>query len=154
VGKIQAEIKTSFGRIIVEGSSPNELLETLKSLPENFVDELEIIISGSMFVGKKGFNEIVRLTDEGPILISKSKLTHYEAVGLTIYFSKNKTSTASQINRLLECAGMKIQVSSRLNEMAWKGLIYKPDPSGSEWRLSPKGERWLEENVLARLKTT
>jgi len=155
MGRIQAEIKTSFGKIVIEGSDINDLLETLKTMPENFLNELETAISDGILSFKKiKTGGVVKLTGEGPVIVSKNRLTHYEAIGLTLYFSKGKRSTSSQITRLLKRAGINPRVSSRLNEMAKRGLIFKPDPAGVEWKLSSKGEEWIEERVMPRLKPT
>ncbi|MEM2564910.1 MAG: hypothetical protein QXQ42_04385 [Candidatus Bathyarchaeia archaeon] len=155
LGRIQVEIRTSFGRLIVEGSSAREVLEALETLPENFIDELETVVSGKIASARdRTFNGIVKPTDIGPVLILKDSraLTHYEAVGLILYFSEKRSNKPSQISRLLECSGINVQVSSRLNEMAKRGLVYKPTPDSSEWTLSPKGERWIEEEVLPKLR--
>lgn len=155
VGRIQVEIRTSFGRLIVEGSSAKEVLEALETLPENFIGELETVVSGKIASAKdRTLNGIVKPTEIGPVLILKNSkvLTHYEAVGLILYFSEKRSNKPSQISRLLECSGINVQVSSRLNEMAKRGLVYKPTPESSEWTLSPKGERWIEEEVLPKLK--
>jgi len=155
LGKIQAEIKTSFGKIIIEGSTASDLLETLKSLPENFISDLESAVSKATMLNiNKGFNNLVKLTESGPVLILKDPkiITQYEAIGLILYFSKNKSGKPSQIRQLLEYSGIKTHVSSRLNEMAKRGLVLKSSSDDSEWTLSPRGERWVEEEILSKLK--
>ncbi len=156
LGRIQAEIKTSFGKIIIEGLTASDLLDTLKSLPENFVSEIEAVISEIVIPGKGNveFNDIVKITDVGPVLIIKDTkiITHYEAVGLILYFSENKSGRPSQIRRLLEYSGLRVQVSSRLNEMAKRGLVFRPTLERPEWTLSPKGELWIEEEVIPKLR--
>ena len=156
LGKIQAEIKTSFGKIIVEGLTASDLLDTLKSLPENFVNEIEAVVSEMVMPDKDNieYNDIVKFTDVGPVLILKDtkRITHYEAVGLILYFSENRSSRPSQIRRLLEYSGLRVQVSSRLNEMAKRGLVFRPTLEKPEWTLSPKGEFWIEEEVIPKLR--
>ncbi len=154
MGRIQAEIKTSFGKVVIEGSTADDLLNTLKSLPENFVSELETVVSGMVVASKGGkFSDLVKITDDGPVLILKDvdQITHYEAVGLILYFSENRSNKPSQIRRLLEYSGLKPQVSSRLNEMAKRGLVFKPTLRKPKWTLSPRGERWIEKDVLPKL---
>ncbi|MEM2325807.1 MAG: hypothetical protein QXG94_02275 [Candidatus Bathyarchaeia archaeon] len=153
--KIQAEIKTSFGKIVVEGSTINEVVTAINSFPENLIVELERIVLRMLSQStNKEYEGIVKVTEEGPILVLKdaSGITQYEAIALTLYFSKNRCSKPSTIRRLLEYSGIKLQVSSRLNEMAKRGLVFKPIPGRAEWALSPKGERWVEEEVLPKLK--
>jgi len=41
-------------------------------------------------------------------------------------------------------------VPARLNEMTKKGRVFKPDPNRPEFKLTVQGERWIEEEVLAR----
>ncbi len=156
MGRIQAEIKTSFGKIVIEGSSADELLNTLKSLPENFINEVEEMVSKIIIQGsEREFDEIVRFTEEGPILVLKDTkvITHYEAIGLILYFSKDKSSRPSQIRRLLKYSGINSQVSSRLNEMAKRGLVFKPNVGKPYWMLSPKGDQWIEDEVLPKLRS-
>lgn len=156
MGRIQAEIKTSFGKIIIEGSNVDELINTLKSLPENFVSEVEEVISRIVTQENgKEFDKVVRFTEKGPILILKDTkaITHYEAIGLILYFSRSKSSRPSQIRHLLKYSGINSQVSSRLNEMAKRGLVVKPSVGKPYWMLSPKGEQWIEDEVLPKLRS-
>jgi predicted transcriptional regulator len=158
LGKIQAEINTSFGKIVVEGSTPNEVLEVLKCLPSTFISDLEILISEITSLGKKEkaekANSMVKYTEEGPILLlsDPKSITHCEAIGLLLYFLENRSGGPSQIRRLLEHSGINIQVSSRLNEMYKRGLVFKSASRKPEWTLSPKGERWVEEEILPKLR--
>ncbi|MEM1586192.1 MAG: hypothetical protein QXX99_03060 [Candidatus Bathyarchaeia archaeon] len=160
MGRIQAEINMPFGKVVIEGSTPKDLLEILEHLPEDFFSNLETLISKKIVVGcgasPEKINSIVKYTDEGPVLVLKDpgSITHYEAIGLLLYFFKNKRCSPSHIRRLLKYSGISIQVSSRLNEMFRKGLVFKPSPKESEWTLTPKGERWVEEEVLPRVIKT
>jgi hypothetical protein len=45
-------------------------------------------------------------------------------------------------------------VPARLNEMTKRGLVFKPDPGRPEFKLTLQGEKWVEEEVLPRLKGT
>ncbi len=154
MGKIQARIKTSFGEIVVEEDGAEELVRTLRTLPADFVHNLEFIVAARTFsVPARAFEGIIEFAKEGPILTSKSRLTHYEAIGLILYASNERTNSATQISRLLERSGLRPRVSSRLNEMAKRGLVYKPDPTEAGWRLTAQGERWIEEIVLPKTST-
>lgn len=160
MGKIQAEINVSFGKIIIEGTTPNDLLETLEKLPENFFRSVENLVSEKVSLSREERPEkaesIVRYTDMGPILVLKdpSSITHCEAIGLLLYFLKDKICKPSQLRYLLQCSGLSIQVSSRLNEMFKKGLVFKPTSREAGWTLTPKGERWVEEEVLPKVVKT
>jgi hypothetical protein len=152
MGKFQARIKTSFGEIVVEENSAEDLLRVIGTLPKDFVNELESTISAKT-VSTTGImlNSIIESTNEGPIIVSKARLTHYGAIGLILYASDERIETASQISRLLEYSGIRPKTSSRLNEMAKRGLVYKPNPSESGWRLTAQGERWIEDTVLPKI---
>jgi hypothetical protein len=38
--------------------------------------------------------------------------------------------------------------------MTKRGLVFKPDPARPEFKLTLQGEKWVEEEVLPRLKGT
>jgi len=95
---------------------------------------------------------IIEITTEGPIITTREKLTHYEAIGLVLFASDEKTSTATQIKRLLASSGIRSMVPARLNEMTKRGIVFKPDPAKPDFKLTTQGERWVEEEVLAKLR--
>jgi hypothetical protein len=95
---------------------------------------------------------IIELTTEGPVIVTREKLTHYEAIGLVLYASEEKTNTASQISKLLESSGIKSMVPARLNEMTKRGQVFKPDPNKPEFKLTIQGEKWVEEEVISKLR--
>ena len=43
-------------------------------------------------------------------------------------------------------------VPARLNEMTKRGLVFKPDPARPESKLTVQGEKWIEDEVLPRLR--
>ena len=153
MAKIRARIKTGFGEIEVEGESARELIEALKSITPEFVDEISILIS-SKIVGaaKVGLEGIVELTTEGPVVTTREKLSHYEAIGLVLIALEQKISSTTKINDLLKSSGIKAMVPARLNEMTKRGLVFKPDPARPEVKLTVQGEKWIENDVLPRLK--
>ncbi len=154
MAKIRVQIKASFGEIVVEGESPQEILETLKDMSPKFVEEISDLVSGRLEPSMRTQLEgIIEPTTEGPIVTTREKLTHYEAVGLVLFASDEKANTAAQISRLLTSSGIKAMVPARLNEMTKRGLVFKPDPSRPEFKLTTQGDRWVEEEVLARLKS-
>ena len=153
MGKIQVRIKAPFGEIVVEGDSAQEILTTLKTMPPQFMSEIGNLISAKLTPPiKTQLEGIVELTTEGPIITTREKLTHYEAIGMILYASEGKTSTAAQISRLLAASGIKSMVPARLNEMTKRGLVFKPDPVRPEFKLTTQGERWIEEEVLVKLR--
>ncbi len=155
MGKIRIQIVAPFGKIVVEGDSAQEILAMLKTMPPEFMSEVGDLISAKLAPPTKTLLEgIVELTTEGPIITTRRKLTHYEAIGLTLFASNEKTNTAAKISRLLEAGGIKSMVPARLNEMTKRGVIFKPDPIRPEFKLTTQGERWIAEEVLTKLRGT
>jgi predicted transcriptional regulator len=150
--RIEARIKTQFGEIVVEGDSPQEILEVLEAIPENFMDKISTLVSSKVVPSKAQLKGIIEYTTEGPVIVARENLTHYEAIGLVLYASDDKRNTAAQITKLLESSGIKCMVPARLNEMTKRGQVYKPDPNKPEFKLTVQGERWIEDEVLARLR--
>ena len=104
MGKIQVRVKTGFGEVIVEGANVEEILGLLGSISSDFMGEVSGLVSTRMTSPLKTRLEgIIELTTEGPIVTTRQKLTHYEAIGLTLYSSEGK-STAPEI---LEQIGLK-----------------------------------------------
>ena len=153
MGRIKTRIKAPFGEIVLEGENPKELLEIIKSIPENFIEEVTSLISGRLTPPIKAQLEgIVEFTTEGPVITTRKKLTHYEAIGLILYSMENNMATAAQISKLLESSGIKSMVPARLNEMTKRGLVFKPNPSKPDFKLTVQGKRWIEDEVLPKLR--
>jgi hypothetical protein len=152
VKRIEARIKTPFGEVVIEGENPKEILSILETMPENFVEKLSEFVSNRLMPSGAQLKGIVELTTEGPVVVTREKLTHYEAVGLVLYASEDKTNTASQISKLLESSGIKSMVPARLNEMTKRGQVFKPDPNKTEFKLTIQGEKWIEEEVISKLR--
>lgn len=153
MGKIKATIKVPFGEIVLEGENPKEIIEILNSMPENFIEEITNLVSGKLTPPVKAQLEgIVEFTTEGPVITTRKKLTHYEAIGLILYSMEDNAATAAQISKLLESSGIKSMVPARLNEMTKRGLVFKPNPSMPEYKLTVQGKKWMEEEVLPKLR--
>ncbi len=150
--KIEARIKTPFGEIIVEGENPTEILSALESFPQDFVEKLGNFVSNRLLPSEAQLKGIIEHTTEGPVIIARENLTHYEAIGLTLYASDEKKNTAAQVTKLLESSGIRCMVPARLNEMTHRGQVFKPDPNRTEFKLTMQGERWVEDDVLAKLR--
>ena len=150
--QIKARIKTPFGEVVIEGETPQEILSLLESIPENFVEKLTDFVSNRLIPSGAQLKGIVELTTEGPVIVTRENLTHYEAVGLVLYASDEKKNTAAQIQKLLESSGIKSMVPARLNEMTKRGQVFKPDPNKPEFKLTIQGEKWVEEEVLSKLR--
>ncbi len=150
--RIEARIKTPFGEVVIEGETPKEILAMLETMPENFVEKLSDFVSNKLMPSGAQLKGIIELTTEGPVVVTREKLTHYEAVGLVLYASEERTNTAAQITRLLESSGIKSMVPARLNEMTKRGQVFKPDPNKPDFKLTIQGEKWIEEEVISKLR--
>ena len=153
MGKIKVRVKTPFGEIIVEGENSQEILNTLKTTPPQFVNEVSGLVSSNLTPSlKTQLDGIIEITTEGPIITTREKLTHYEAIGLILFASDQNSNTATHIKRLLASSGIRSMVPARLNEMTKRGIVFKPDPSRTEFKLTTQGERWVEEDVLTKIR--
>ena len=150
--KIETRIKTPFGEIVLEGENPQEILDMMSIFPQDFMEKLSNFVSSRVIPSGAQLKGIIESTTEGPVIVARENLTHYEAIGLTLYASEEKKSTAALITKLLESSGIKCMVPARLNEMTKRGQVFKPDPNRPEFKLTMQGERWVEDDVLARLR--
>ena len=150
--RMEARIRTPFGEVVIEGDSPQEILSMLESVPENFVEKLSDFVSNRLVPSGAQLKGIVEPTTEGPVIVTRENLTHYEAVGLVLYASGDRKNTAAQVAKLLESSGIKSMVPARLNEMTKRGQVFKPDPAKPEFKLTIQGEKWVEDEVLAKLR--
>ncbi|MFQ6068520.1 MAG: hypothetical protein ACE5KD_03150 [Candidatus Bathyarchaeia archaeon] len=152
-GHLRIRVKVPFGEVIVEGDSAKEILEMLKDMPPEFMEKIGSLVSSRLTPPLQAQLEgIVEFTTEGPVITARRKLTHYEAIGLILYASEDKMSTATQVDRLLQSSGIKSMVPARLNEMTKRGLVFKPDPKRPKFRLTAQGEKWVGEEVVPKLK--
>lgn len=152
-GTIRIQIKAPFGEVIVEGESPEEVIDVLEGMPSGLMQKIDELVSAKLTPPlNTQLKGIVELTTEGPVIATRHKLTHYEAIGLVLFASGGGTETANQINVLLQSSGMKSMVPARLNEMTKRGLVFKPDRVRPEFKLTSQGGKWIKETVLPRLK--
>ncbi len=150
--KIEARIRTSFGEIFVEGDTPQEVLGLLESFPPDFMEKVTGFVSSKIVPSGALLKGIVEFTTEGPVIVARENLTHYETVGLILYASNERKSTAAQIQKLLESSGIKCMVPARLNEMTKRGQVFKPDPNRTDFKLTIQGEKWIEKDVVTKLR--
>ena len=152
MNRVEVRLKTPFGEIVVEAENAQEVLKILEGFPEGFVEKIGGFVSTRLLPSQVQLKGIVESTTEGPVIVAHEDLTHYEAIGLTLYASDEKKSTAAQLTKLLESSGIKCMVPARLNEMTKRGQVFKPDPKRPEFKLTMQGERWVEDDVLSKLR--
>ena len=136
----------------MKARTPRKSLTCLAVIPENFVEKLSDFVSNRLTPSGAQLKGIIEPTTEGPVIVTRENLTHYEAVGLVLYASEERKNTAAQIQKLLESSGIKSMVPARLNEMTKRGQVFKPDPNKPEFKLTIQGEKWVEEEVLTKLR--
>jgi hypothetical protein len=146
-------VKTSFGEVAVEGSSTREVVEMLEGFSPEFMERVGGAVASKLTAPLQAQLEgLVEFTTEGPVITTRTKLTHYEAIGLVLYACEGRTASAAIVERLLQSSGVRSMVPARLNEMTKRGLVFKPDPARPEFRLTVTGEKWVEDEVVARLR--
>jgi hypothetical protein len=150
--RISAKVKTAFGEIVFEGETAKEIMDLLENVPADFVEKVSGFVSEKLTPSGAQLKGIIEQTTEGPVVVTRENLTHYEAVGLILYASEDKRNTAAQITKLLESSGIKSMVPARLNEMTKRGQVFKPDPTKPDFKLTIQGEKWVEDEVLSKIR--
>jgi len=153
MNKIEVHVRTPFGEVVVEAENAQEILKILEAFPEGFMERVGGFVQNRLMPSNVQLKGFIESTTEGPVIIAREDLTHYEAIGLTLFASEGRKSTAAQITKLLESSGIKCMVPARLNEMTKRGQVFKPDPNRPEFKLTMQGERWVEDDVLNKLKS-
>ena len=151
--KIILAIKTPFGEIRVSGETPSELLETIDSLDKGFVGEVNEKISNLLSTQTKdNLKGIIEIERNGPVIVTKKRLSHYGAIGLILYGMRNHQASSREIQGRLSASGKKVTVPARLHEMRKRGHIFKPVDRAPYYKLSSKGVKWIEEDILPELR--
>ena len=152
--RLRVTIKTGYGAIEVSGGSPEEVLEGLGWLTPEYVSRInEAASEAAASEAEDSLKGIIRVDREGPTIVSREELSHYEAIGLILYAMKNFEATSKQMRERLVSSGKKVTVAARLHEMRARGHVFKPEKKGSKYKLTSKGVKWIEDDVLARLSS-
>jgi hypothetical protein len=150
--RLKVTIKTSYGAMEVSGESTEEVKEGLGWLTHELISQInERASEVAASEAEDSLNGIIRVDREGPTIVSREELSHYEAIGLILYAMKNFEATSKQIRERLVSSGKKVTVAARLHEMRTRGHVFKPEKKGSMYKLTSKGVKWIEEDVLRRL---
>ena len=152
--RLRVTIETGYGAIEVSGESPEEVLEGLGWLTSEYVSRINEIASEATADVEDSLRGIVRIDDEGPAIVSREDLSHYEAIGLVLYAMEGREATSKEISERLVSSGKKVAVAARLHEMRERGQVFKPDSKESLHKLTAKGVKWIEEDLLRRLRDT
>ena len=149
--RLRVTIETGYGAIEVSGESPEEVLEGLGWLTSEYLSRVNEIASEATADDGNSLRGIIRIDDEGPTIVSREDLSHYEAIGLVLYAMENREATSKELRERLASSGKKVALAARLHEMRRRGQVFKPD---SRHKLTANGVKWIEEDVLRRLRDT
>ncbi|TEU08288.1 hypothetical protein E3J20_08890 [Candidatus Bathyarchaeota archaeon] len=153
MARITCAIKTPFGEIRVSGESPDEVLDALQDIDQVFVKKVNEKVSDILTTqAKDDLKGIVEVGRDGPIIVTKEKLSHYECIGLVLYSLRDHQSSSRGILKRLSASGKKVTVPARLHEMRKRGHIFKPVDKAPYYKLTTKGVKWIEEDVIPPLK--
>jgi len=151
--KLQLNIDTDYGTLTVSGDTQDEILEALALLTDDFLDKISEKLSIlDLKQTEDRLRNIVRIGQNGPVIVTRADISHYEAIGLVLYSMKNQEATSKRIRERLEASGKEIIVAARLNEMRKRGHIFKPSGKGSEYRLTSKGMAWVDDEVVEKIR--
>ena len=151
--KLQLNIETDYGTLTVSGDTQEEILDALSLLTDEFLDEISDKLSVlDLKQTEDRLRNIVRIGQNGPVIVTRAEISHYEAIGLVLYSMKNQEATSKKIRERLEASGKDVIVAARLNEMRKRGHVFKPSGKGSEYRLTSKGMAWVDNEVVEKIK--
>jgi len=151
--EIMLAIKTPFGEIRVSGETHEEIMEALERLDQSFVGDVNERVSNLLSTqAKDTLKGIVDLGKDGPVIVTKKRLSHYSAIGIILYGMKDHMASSRDIQGRLTASGKKVTVPARLHEMRKRGHIFKPVDRAPYYKLSSKGVKWIEEEILPDLR--
>lgn len=152
--KVRVIVKRPYGDVEVEGDSLDEVVEGLETFPEwlaiidNLVTGLEAAPAEEEEEPLRG---IVEMSTDGPLItVPRDRLTDREAIGILLNANDPEPMEPKDIGRLLRMSGRpSAGYGSRLSEMRREGQIIR---DGGAYRLSAAGKRWVEEELVTKLK--
>ena len=147
--KITLTVKTQFGDIQITGETPEELLKGVDWLTKDYLIQLNEKTSGLISMqALDHLKDVVEMRRDGPILVCREEISHYEAIGLLLYAMKGYQATGKELKVSLDESGRKVIVPARLHEMVKKGLLFRPEGRGGIYKMTAKGVKWVEKEVL------
>ena len=116
--KLYINIETNYGTLTVQGDSQEEILEALDLLTEDFLEQVnEKVALLELKDVQSELDGIVRVTVDGPVIVTRAELSHYEVIGLILYSMRHHQATSKQLRDRIEASGKDVIVPARLNEM-------------------------------------
>ncbi len=156
----ELKVSLSYGDLKVDFSGPPE--SVLRSI-DNFVSnripafnlakKLSLNYSTAELV--EGFKDYVRITPEGPRVISTSNLSDKEVVAAQLVALRIASETGSSksasasLSSLQELTGLNPKtLSSRLSELSKAGFVVREaSEDGTKFRISTQGIAWLRDSL-------
>ena len=107
--RITLSINTPFGEIEVSGETPEEVLDALERLDQKFIGEVNERVSELLATqAKDDLKGVVEVGRDGPIIVTKKKLSHYACIGLILYCVRDHQASSREITRRLTASGKKV----------------------------------------------
>ena len=151
--KLTVRVRTQYGELEVTGDTPEDLLNGLGQLDKELVATInEKITSVVATESQDHLRGIVEARRDGCLIVYRGDLSHYEAIGLVLYASRDYQGSSKEVKQSLSMSGLKVMVPARLNEMVKRGYLFKPLERGSFYKLTAKGVKWVEDEVLPPLR--
>jgi hypothetical protein len=151
--ELKVKIKTPYGQLEVSGNTPEDLLKGLEWLEKDLVAKIKEKISGVITTeNQEHLKGILEVRKDGCLIVYTGKISHYETIGLILYASKDYQGSSKEIKLSLSMSGVKVMVPARLHEMVKRGHLFKPVERGSFYKLTAKGVKWMEDEVLPPLR--
>lgn len=151
--RVRLSIKRSYGELVVEGESFEEVAEGLRELPQ-WLDVIESIVTGSEAPpvrAKEDLKGLVETTSRGPVVVvPKERLSDKDAICLLLYASDPHPLQPKEIGELLMESGRhSAGFGARLSELRSEGLVIREN---GEYRLTVAGKKRAEE-IFQRLRS-
>ena len=151
--ELKVKIKTPYGHLEVSGNTPEDLLKGLDWLQKDVVSKIKDKISDVVTTdSQEHLKGILEVRKDGCLIVYNGNISHYEAIGLILYASKDYQGSSKEIKLSLSMSGVKVMVPARLHEMVKRGHLFKPMERGSFYKLTTKGVKWMEDEVLPPLR--
>jgi DNA-binding transcriptional ArsR family regulator len=148
----------SYGDLKVDFSgSPESVLRSINDFVSKHIPAFNLASGLLLNYGAaelvEFFKDYVRITPEGPWIISPTELSDKELVAAQLVAQRiaaetgNSGSLSVPLSKLLESTGLNPKtLSSRLSELLKAGLVVRESSeSGSLYRISTQGISWLRE---------
>ena len=153
MARISINIETNYGTLTVQGDNQEEILSALDLLTDDFLEQVNDKVSLlELKDAESELEGIVRYTSQGPIITTRSELSHYEIIGLILYAMNHHEATSRQIGERIEASGKEVIVPARLNEMMKRGHVFRPGKKGGKYKLTSDGLEWMMDEVLDKLR--